>query len=104
MPLTFILLHLANLSLAGSSAWLHFKNPMLWDDQALFISVCAGSLCASLTAILLGLNLILREDNKFLPSLINLILTLAFGGFQGYLLYLVGRDFGILQLIKNQFG
>lgn len=104
MPLTFILLHLVNFILAGASAWLHFKNPLLWDDQAIVISVCAGTLCASLTAILLGLNLVFRDDNKLLPSLLNLVLSLGFGVWQGYLLYLMGRDLGILHIIKSQLG
>lgn len=104
MPLTFFLLQLINFTLAGSSAWLHFRNPLMWDDQAILISVCGGTLCASLTAILLGLNLVFREDNKFLPTFLNLVLTLGFGGLQGYLLYLLGRDFGIMNLIKTQFG
>jgi hypothetical protein len=104
LPLTFILLQTLNFIFAGSSAWIHFKDPLLWDDQAILVSVGAGTVCASITAVLLGLNLVFREDNKFIPSLINLLLGLAFGAGQGYLLYLIGRDYEILKLIKSQFG
>ncbi len=104
MPLTFLLLQLTNLVLAASSSWIHFKNPLMWDDQAMVISACAGTLCASLTAILLGISLIFGEHAKWGMAILNLFLTLAFGGLQGYLLFLLGRDLGIVNLIKARLG
>jgi hypothetical protein len=104
MPLTFIFLQCVNIVLAGSSAWLHFKNPLLWDDQAIFISICAGTLSASLTAILLGISLVFGEETKWGATLLNLFLTLVFGGWQGYLLFMLGRDLGIYNLIKSRLG
>lgn len=102
--MTFLLLQLVNLALAAFSAWIHFKNPLMWDDQAMVISACAGTLCASLTAILLGLALVFGEETKWGAAILNLLLTLAFGGWQGYLLFLLGRDMGIVNLIKARLG
>ena len=104
MSLTFLFLQLTNLLLAGSSLWIHFKNPLLWDDQALVISVCAGTMVASLTAILLGVSLVFREETKWGSTLLNLFLTLAFGGLQGFLLFTLGRDLGIMNIIKSHLG
>jgi hypothetical protein len=104
MPLTFILLQTMNCILAGSSLWIHFKNPLMWDDQAMLISALAGTIVASITAILLGISLLLNEETKWGGSLINLMLTLSFGGLQGYLLFLLGREMGILNLIKSRLG
>ena len=104
MPITFVLLHLINSALAGASLWIHFRNPLMWDDQALVIAICAGSLCASLTAIILGLSLVFGEEIEWGPTILNLFLTLAFGGLQGYLLFTLGRDFGIIQLLKSKLG
>jgi hypothetical protein len=104
MPLTFLLLQLTNLVLAAASLWLHFKNPLMWDDQAVVVSICAGTLSASLTAILLGITLAFGEETKWGPVLLNLFLTLAFGGLQGYLLFMMGRDMGIVQMVKARLG
>lgn len=104
MPLTFILLQCVNFGLAGASSWLHFRNPLLWDDQAIIISICAGTLSASLTAILLGISLVFGEETKWGATMLNLFLTLAFGAWQGYLLFMLSRDMGIFNLIKARLG
>lgn len=104
MPLTFILLQFANLALAAGTLWIHFRNPFMWDEQAIVIFTCAGTLGASLTAILIGINLVFGEDAKFGAALLNLLLTLAFAGLQGYFLFLTGRDMGIFQIIKAKLG
>lgn len=104
MPVTFLLLQLANLALAAATLWIRFKDPFLWDDQAIVVSTCAGALSASLTALLLGLSLVFSEETKWGAALLNLVLTLAFAGLQGYFLILTGRDLGVLQLLKAKLG
>jgi hypothetical protein len=104
MPLTFLLLQLANAVLAAGTLWIHFRNPFLWDDQAIVISTCAGTAVASLTAIMLGLSLLFSSESKAGAALLNLLLTLGFAGLQGYYLFFTARDLGILQLLKSKFG
>jgi hypothetical protein len=104
MPLTFILLQVANIALAAATLWIHFRNPFLWDEQAIVISTCAGTLGASLTAILIGINLVFGEETKWGAAVLNLLLTLAFAGLQGYFLFLTGRDLGIFQIIRAKLG
>lgn len=104
MPLTFLLLQLTNLTLAAASLWLHFRNPLMWDDQAVVVSVCAGTLSVSLTAILLGITLAFGEEIKWGRTFLNLLLVLAFGALQGYLLFMMGRDLGIIQMVKARLG
>ena len=104
MPFTFILLQLINLIFAGISSWIHFKNPLLWDDQAIVIAVCGGTLSACLTAILLGISIVFSDNIKWGATLLNLFLTLIFGGLQGYFLFLMSRDFGIIHMIKARLG
>ncbi|HKP95655.1 MAG TPA: hypothetical protein VJ385_07850 [Fibrobacteria bacterium] len=104
MPLTFLLLQLTNAALAAATLWIHFRNPFMWDDQALLIATCAGVLGASLTAVLLGISLVFRDDSKWAAILVNLLLTLAFAGLQGYFLFLTGRDLGLIQLLKSKLG
>ncbi|MEO7424591.1 MAG: hypothetical protein ABI036_05345 [Fibrobacteria bacterium] len=104
MPLTFLLLQLTNAALAVATLWIRFKNPFLWDDQAMLMVPCAGVLMASLTAILMGLSLVFRNASKWGAVLINLLLTFAFAGLQGYFLFLASRDMGLIQLIKSKLG
>jgi hypothetical protein len=104
MPITFLLLQLSNAALAAATLWIHFRNPFLWDDQAIVISTCAGTAAASLTAIILGLYLVFSSESKWGAAILNLLLTLAFAGLQGYFLFLTGRDLGIIQLLKNRMG
>ncbi|MDQ3003649.1 MAG: hypothetical protein M3Y08_20625 [Fibrobacterota bacterium] len=104
MPMTFMLLQLANAVMAAATLWIHFRNPFMWDDQAILISTCAGTLGASLTAILLGISLVLHEETKWGTAFFNLLLTLAFAALQGYFLFLTGRDMGIFQIIKSKLG
>ncbi|MDB5104537.1 MAG: hypothetical protein JWP91_2226 [Fibrobacteres bacterium] len=104
MPLTFLLLQLTNAVLAAATLWIHFRNPFLWDDQAIVASTCAGTVAASLTAIILGLALIFGSESKWGPAILNLALTLAFAALQGYFLFLTGRDLGIFQLVKSKLG
>lgn len=104
MPLTFLLLHLTNAALAAGTTWIHYRNPFLWDDQAIFISSSAGVLVASLTAILFGVSLVFRSETKWGAMIGNLFLILSFAGIQGYFLYLTGRDLGIFQILKSKLG
>ena len=104
MPITFILLQFANLVLAGATLWIRFRDPFLWDDQAIVVSTCAGALSASITALMLGLTLVFSEETKWGAAILNLLLTLAFAGLQGYFLFLTGRDLGVLQLLKAKLG
>lgn len=104
MPMTFLLLQIANVAMAVATLWIHFRNPFMWDDQAIVISTCAGTLAASFTAILLGISLVFSEETKWGAAFINLLLTLAFAALQGYFLFLTGRDMGIYQLIKAKLG
>ena len=104
MPLTFVLLQLVNAVLAGATLWIHFRNPFLWDDQAIIYATCGGTLVGCLTAIILGISLMLREDVKFGAAFLNLILTLAFAGMQGWFLYLTGRDIGVMEILKAKLG
>jgi hypothetical protein len=104
MSITFLLLQLTNLALAATSIWIHFRNPQLWDDQAMVMSACAGALSVSLTAIILGVSLVFREEAKWGSAILNLFLALAFGAVQGYFLFLIGRDMGIAHLIKARLG
>lgn len=104
MPLTFVLLQVANFAFAAATLWIHFRNPFLWDDQAIVLSTCAGTVAASLTAIILGLSLLFGSGTKMLSALINLFLTLAFAGLQGYFLWFTARDLGIFQALKARLG
>ncbi|MEO6096236.1 MAG: hypothetical protein ABIW76_11250 [Fibrobacteria bacterium] len=104
MPLTFLLLQLTNAALAAATLWIHFRNPFLWDDQALVMSSWAGVLAASITAIILGISLVFRSEIKWGAVMANLLLTLTFAGLQGYFLYLTGRDLGLFHLLKSKLG
>lgn len=104
MPLTFMLLQAVNAVLAAASLWIHFRNPALWDDQAIVFSTVSGSIMASLTAMLLGAALLFSAEAKWKSNFIHLVLTLSFAGIQGYLLYLTSRELGILQLLKSKLG
>ncbi|HLP39947.1 MAG TPA: hypothetical protein VK465_00440 [Fibrobacteria bacterium] len=104
MPLTFLLLQLANLALAAASAWIHFRNPHLWGDQAMVYSTLTGTFLASFTALLLGLVLVFASESRWASMALNLVLTLAFAGGQGWLLWLTGREFGLVQLLKLKLG
>jgi hypothetical protein len=100
MPVTFVLLQSINAALAAATLWIRFRNPFLWDDQGIVYSTCAGALFACLTAVLLGMALVFGEETKWGSAILNLLLTLAFAGMQGYFLYLTGRDLGVLHLLK----
>lgn len=104
MPLTFVLLQVANAAFAAATLWIHFRNPFLWDDQAIILSTCAGTAAASLTAIILGLSLLFGSGSKMLSVAINLFLTLAFAALQGYFLWFTARDLGVFQALKARLG
>jgi hypothetical protein len=104
MPLTFLLLQLTNALLAAATLWIRFKDPFLWDDQAILISTGAGLLGGSLTAIILGLSLVFRSEFKRGAALLNFVLALAFSVLQGYYFFVAGRDLGVLQLLKSKLG
>src|SRR4051812_37247604 len=103
MPLTFLLLQLTNFALAAASLWIHFRNPLMWDDQAIVFSSSAGALSASLTAIILGIQFMFAKETKPASAAINLVLTLGFAALQLYLLFLTGRDLGLMQILKSKF-
>jgi hypothetical protein len=104
MPLTFILLNSVNAALAAASLWIHFRIPGLWDDQALVYSTLAGFSLACLSAILLGARMLFSDHAGWRSHLIHLTLILAFAAVQGYLLYLLGKDLGLPQLLKSRMG
>jgi hypothetical protein len=104
MPLTFLLLQTANVALAAATLWIRFRNPLLWDDQAIVLATCGGMAMASLTAILLGLSLMFRSDSKMIANLANLFLTLACAGLQGYFLLAISRELGLFQMLKTLLG
>ena len=104
MPVTFLLLQLANLALAAATAWTFFRNPHLWEGQALAASACAGGLLACLTVLLLGIYLLLAGESRKLFFIVHLALALGCAAGQGYVLYLLGRDVGILHIFKSRFG
>lgn len=104
MPLTFLLLQAVNTVLAAASLWIHFRNPVLWDDQAIVFSTIAGSTMACLTAMLLGTALLFSSEAKWKINSVHLLLTLAFAATQGYLLYLTSRDIGLLQMLRSKLG
>jgi hypothetical protein len=104
MPLALLLLQIANTVLAGATLWIHFRAPLLWDDQAIVYATCAGTLAASVTALVLGLSLLLDEEIQWAPVLLNLALTLVFSGLQGYYLLFTGRDLGVLRILKSRLG
>jgi hypothetical protein len=99
--MTFLLLQFTNAVLAAASAWIFFRAPTLWDDQALVYSTVAGTLVACLTAVFIGGSLVFSEQGRR-SHFIHIALTLAFAGWQGYLLYLAGRELGLLQIIKSR--
>jgi hypothetical protein len=104
MPITFLLLQLANAVLAGGSAWIYFRNPALWDDQALVLCVLAGMMSASFTAILLGVSMVFSRESRALFLAVHLLLTLAFAGAQGYLLWKLGHDMGLTHYLRAKLG
>lgn len=104
MPLTFLLLQVVNTVLVAASLWIHFRNPAIWDDQAIVFSTIAGVVIACLTAMLLGAALLFSAEAKWKSNLVHLVLTLSFAAVQGYLLFLTSRDMGLLQLLKNKLG
>jgi hypothetical protein len=98
--MTFLLLQIANAVLAAASLWIHFRAPNLWDDQAMVYSILTGCLFASLTAILVGIALIVGEAKK--SYWIHLVLTLAFAGVQGWLLWDAGKELGAFHLLQSR--
>ena len=56
-----------------------------------------------LTAIFLGGSLVASESGRK-SHFVHLVLTLAFAGWQGYILFLTGREMGLIQLIKSRLG
>jgi hypothetical protein len=104
MPLALLLLQLVNAALAAATLWIHFRAPLLWDDQAIVFATCAGTLAACLTALLLGLVLLFGSETKWGAILLNLVLTLGFAGLQGYFLFFTGRDLGVLRILKARLG
>lgn len=104
MPVTFLLLQLANLAFGAATLWIRFQDPFLWDDQAIVFSTAAGALAACVTVVLLGLSLVLGEDTRWGAVLLNLALALGFAGLQGYFLFLAGRDMGVLRILKARLG
>ena len=107
MSLALLFLQLVNAAFAAASLWIHFRAPLLWDDQAIVFSACAGTLAACVTALLLGLILLFgseASETKWGSILLNLILTLGFAGVQGYFLFSAGRDLGVLHLLKARLG
>jgi len=104
MPLALVFLQIINLALGAATLWIHFRAPLLWDDQAIVFSVCAGALAACFTALLLGLVLLFGSETKWGSILLNLVLTLGFAGLQGYFLFSTGRDLGVLRILKARLG
>ena len=104
MPLSLLLLQIVNTALAAATLWIRFRSPFLWDDQAIVYATCAGTLAACATALLLGFALLAEEETQWGATLLNLFLTLAFAGMQGYFLFLTGRDLGILRILMSRFG
>lgn len=104
MSLALLFLQLVNAAFAAASLWIHFRAPLLWDDQAIVFTACAGTLAACVTALLLGLVLLFGAETKWGSILLNLILTLGFAGLQGYFLFSTGRDLGVLHLLKARLG
>lgn len=102
--MALLLLQIANAALAAATLWIHYRAPFLWDDQAIVYSTCAGALSASVTALALGIALLAREEAKWGSTLLNLALTLAFAGLQGFFLFSAGRDMGLLRIIKARLG
>lgn len=102
--MTFLLLNAANIALAASSLWIHFRNPTLLDDQGLVYSILAGCLMASLSAIFLGVALLFSAEARWKTNAFHLLLILACSGIQGYLLWSTGKDLGILQMLKSRLG
>lgn len=101
--MTFLLLQAVNVLLAASTLWIRFRNPGLWDDQAMVFSTVAGTVLASLTAVLLGASMVLAGEIRR-SHILHLLLTLLFAGLQGAMLYITGRDLGIIHLIKSRLG
>ena len=101
--MTFLLLQFTNAVLAATSAWIFFRVPTLWDDQAVVYSTAAGTFMACLTAIFLGASMVVSDSGRK-SHFINLALTLAFAGWQGYLLYLTSRELGLIHIIKSRLG
>lgn len=104
MTVTFLLLEIVNAALAAASLWIRFRNPGLWDDQALVLSVLAGVLSSSFTAILLGVSMVFSKEARALFLSVHLLLTLAFAGVQIYLLWMVGHDMGVLNYLRAKLG
>ena len=104
MSLALILLQIVNAALAAATLWIRFRAPFLWDDQGIVYSTCAGTLAACFTALLLGMAMLADEDTNWGATLLNLVLTLGFAGLQGYFLFTVGQDLGILRLLKSRLG
>ena len=102
--MALLLLQIANAFLAAATLWIRFRAPFLWDGQAIVFSTCAGVLSASFTALALGISLLARDEIKWGSILLNLALTLAFAGTQGYFLYATGSDLGLLRILKARLG
>lgn len=104
MALALLLLQIVNVALGAATLWIHFRAPLLWDDQAIVFSTCAGTLAACVTALLLGMVLLFGAESKWGSILLNLALTLGFAGLQGYYLFSLGRDLGVLRILKARLG
>ena len=102
MPLGFLLLHIANAALAGSTLWIRFRHPELWGGQGLVLTVLVGMLLASISALLLGLLMVFSQEARWKSLLAQLVLVLSFAGIQGYVFYLATRDTGLLHYLKTR--
>ena len=104
MPVTFLLLQLFNLALAGTTAWSRFRVPHLWEGHALAASVCAGALLASLTVLLLGVYLLASNESRKGFFTAHLAVALGCVAWQGWMLFLLGREVGLLHIFKSRLG
>jgi hypothetical protein len=96
---TWLLLQLANLSLAAASAYAFYVAPGLWFDQAQLYFCLAGIFTGALTSLLCGLSLIFGEGEG--GAGIHGFLGLILAGLQTYWLFHFGLDTGILEFLRR---
>ena len=90
--------------MAVATLWIHFRNPFMWDDQAIVISTCAGTLAASFTAILLGISLVFSEETQMGSRIHQPAADAGLRGPAGLFPFLDGQGHGDLPAHQSQVG
>ena len=98
---TWLLLQIANLFLAGASAYVFYHAPDLWGGQAQLYFGLAGVAMGSFTAGVCSLSLMFGKGEG--AAALHGLLGLALAGAQIFWLFRFGSESGIIEFIRHKF-